>query len=197
MDFPARSVSTSPPSRRVRRWWESRVEGMRQLSGFPNVRELGIGGHDFPPECLALLPELFPKATVVDFNHTFRIDEVVFEAFKAFENLEKLNLGGCYKSDEATMRAVGGLTDLQHLSVFHAGPYQWATLEALRGHPNLRSFRIGDSGGRPGRIRSRQLRGSRRWKRRIRRGKCGFPTAWITGRKGRRQGQLTTGAVRL
>jgi len=124
------------------------VEGMRQLEGaFPKVRELGIGGHDFPPQCLALLPELFPQAETVDFNHTFRADDTVLTAFQDFENLKSLNLGGCYKSDEATMRSLGGLRDLERLSVFHAGPFQWAALEALEGHPNLRSLYVGD--GRP------------------------------------------------
>jgi len=71
----------------------------------------------------------------------------VFTAFQQFPNLESLNLGGCYKSDEAGMRALGGLKNLKSLSVFHAGPYQWAALESLRDHPTLESFRIGD--GRP------------------------------------------------
>jgi len=122
-------------------------EGMRQLQGFSNVTKLGIGGHDFPADALALLPELFPTATEVDFNHTFNVDAAVFEAFQQFPNLEILNLGGCVKTDEAGMRALGGLKNLKTLSIFHAGRYQWAALEALKGHPNLQSFRIGD--GRP------------------------------------------------
>ncbi len=61
---------------------------------------------------------------------------------------------GHHQSDETTMRSIGGLTNLQELSIFHAGKFQWATLEALEGHPNLRSFRIGDSRGRKGDLRA-------------------------------------------
>jgi len=123
-------------------------EGMRQLQGFSQVESLGVGGHSFPPEALALLPELFPDASSVDFNHTFKVNADVFTAFQKFNDLQKLNLGGCYKTDEAGMRAIGGLEDLQELSVFHAGAYQWAAIESLKGHPSLRDLRVGD--GRPG-----------------------------------------------
>lgn len=130
------------------------VEGMRQLKGFPKVESLGIGGHSFPPECLMLLPVIFPKAKYVDFNHTFKINEKLFTEFQKLEDLQKLNLGGCYQSDEATMRSLGKLKDLQELSVFHAGKYQYATLQSLKGHKKLRSLYVGDSLGRRGDLRA-------------------------------------------
>jgi len=120
------------------------AEGFAQLGEMPGVTDLHFGGHDIPPEILSLLPTAFPNATKVDFNHTFRVNADVFEAFKQFNSLEELNLGGCYKTDEAGMRAIGGLKDLKSLSVFHAGNFQWATLAELEGHPNLESLYVGD-----------------------------------------------------
>lgn len=134
----ARSDQKDPPLTR---------EGFLKIGVKPNVVDLHFGGHSFPPDVLGSLPEIFPNAKKVDLNHTFMVNERVFTAFQDFGNLESLNLGGCYKTDEAGMRAVGHLKDLKELSIFHAGQYQWATLEELRDHPNLESLYIGD--GRP------------------------------------------------
>ena len=117
--------------------------GFAPLAALRKVETLGVGGHDFPADVLATLPETFPNVRELDLNHTFTTDAAAVEAFARLPKLKSLNLGGNPWLPADAAAKVGEICSLETLGLVHTGEkHTRALFDSLEGHPNLRRLKI-------------------------------------------------------
>lgn len=113
------------------------------LKSLVKLQKLTTGGHNFPPEVLATLPEILPNLKVLDLNHTFKTNAEAIKAFTKFKQLDRLNIGGNPWMPEDAMSLVGNIKSLKSLGLVHTGEKHFsAIIHSLKNHQEIRSLKM-------------------------------------------------------
>ena len=113
------------------------------LKSLVNLQKLTTGGHNFPPEVLATLPDILPNLKVLDLNHTFKTNAETIKAFAKFKQLDRLNIGGNPWMPEDAMAIVGNIKFLKELGLVHTGEKHFsAIIHSLKNHQEIRRLKM-------------------------------------------------------